>query len=286
MPRVPPRSRPHPDRPRRRPTRRGRTPRSARPRPASPTSKPIEPPRAKAPRPSPKPPKATAKVADLEPNREDGDGRSLTTATGVRIEDDQNSLRAGVRGPSLLEDFHLREKITHFDHERIPERVVHARGAGAHGFFQVYEPLGEVTQRGLPERPRAAHAGLRALLHRRRLPRLHRPRARRARLRGEVLHRGGELRPRRQQHPRLLHPGRDQVPRPRPRGEARAAQRDAAGGVGARHLLGLHLADARVDAHGHVGHVRPRHPAQLPDDGGLRRPHLPLRQRRAASRAS
>ena len=64
-----------------------------------------------------------------------------------------NSLRAGVRGPSLLEDFHLREKITHFDHERIPERIVHARGAGAHGFFQVYEPLGKWTSAGFLNDP-------------------------------------------------------------------------------------------------------------------------------------
>ena len=70
----------------------------------------------------------------------------LTTNHGTRINDDQNSLKAGARGPSLLEDFHLREKITHFDHERIPERVVHARGAGAHGYFQVYESLARWTK--------------------------------------------------------------------------------------------------------------------------------------------
>src|ERR1700759_4561821 len=61
---------------------------------------------------------------------------SLTTNQGLVVADDQNSLRAGERGPTLLEDFQLREKITHFDHERIPERVVHARGYGAHGYFQ------------------------------------------------------------------------------------------------------------------------------------------------------
>ena len=60
---------------------------------------------------------------------------------GVPIADNQNSLKAGRRGPVLLEDFILREKITHFDHERIPERIVHARGSGAHGFFEVYKPL-------------------------------------------------------------------------------------------------------------------------------------------------
>lgn len=67
------------------------------------------------------------------------DGEFLTTDQGVRVNDDQNTLRAGERGPSLLEDFHFREKMTHFDHERIPERVVHARGSGAHGVFQVYD---------------------------------------------------------------------------------------------------------------------------------------------------
>ena len=70
----------------------------------------------------------------------------LTTDQGIRVSDDRNSLRAGERGPTLLEDFALREKIFHFDHERIPERVVHARGAGAHGFFQVYQPLAQYTK--------------------------------------------------------------------------------------------------------------------------------------------
>ncbi|WP_435111163.1 catalase [Nocardiopsis synnemataformans] len=69
----------------------------------------------------------------------------LTTETGVRVGDTDNSLRAGARGPTLLEDFHAREKITHFDHERIPERVVHARGAGAYGHFRPYEGLSELT---------------------------------------------------------------------------------------------------------------------------------------------
>ena len=75
-----------------------------------------------------------------------GDGREpLTTQQGVRVADDQNTLRIGERGPDALEDFHFREKIFHFDHERIPERVVHARGFGAHGFFENYEPLPGIT---------------------------------------------------------------------------------------------------------------------------------------------
>ena len=70
----------------------------------------------------------------------------LTTQQGTVVSDDQNTLRAGERGPSALEDFHFREKIFHFDHERIPERVVHARGYGAHGSFENYEPLTELTR--------------------------------------------------------------------------------------------------------------------------------------------
>ena len=69
----------------------------------------------------------------------------LTTNQGIRVSDNQNSLRSGARGPTLLEDFVLREKIFHFDHERIPERIVHARGSAAHGFFQVYESLADIT---------------------------------------------------------------------------------------------------------------------------------------------
>jgi catalase len=86
------------------------------------------------------------KRVKLEPYTDDAQGKKMTTNTGLFINDDQNSLRAGERGPSLLEDFILREKITHFDHERIPERVVHARGSGAHGVFKVYKPMGDVTR--------------------------------------------------------------------------------------------------------------------------------------------
>ena len=86
------------------------------------------------------------KVNDLSRVTEDATGEFLTTNQGVRVNDDQNSLKAGERGATLLEDFILREKITHFDHERIPERVVHARGAAAHGFFQVYESQAQYTK--------------------------------------------------------------------------------------------------------------------------------------------
>ena len=83
----------------------------------------------------------------------DGGQPRLTTRHGVPVADDQNSLRVGARGPAALEDFHLREKIFHFDHERIPERVVHARGFGAHGYFENYESLSDITRADLFQRP-------------------------------------------------------------------------------------------------------------------------------------
>ncbi|UTR12256.1 catalase [Evansella sp. LMS18] len=87
-----------------------------------------------------------SKDEQLEYFRKDHDGKKMTTNHGVRVSEDEHSLKAGVRGPTLMEDFHFREKMTHFDHERIPERVVHARGYGVHGHFQVYEPLTDLTK--------------------------------------------------------------------------------------------------------------------------------------------
>jgi catalase len=87
-----------------------------------------------------------ATIDSLDRVRVDASGQALTTNQGVPIADNQNSLKAGARGPALLEDFILREKLTHFDHERIPERIVHARGSGAHGFFEAYEPMTKYTK--------------------------------------------------------------------------------------------------------------------------------------------
>lgn len=81
-----------------------------------------------------------------------GDIPTMTTAHGVPLSDDLNSLKAGVRGPTLMEDFHLREKIFHFDHERIPERVVHARGYGAHGYFETTKALSDYTSADIFQR--------------------------------------------------------------------------------------------------------------------------------------
>jgi len=88
------------------------------------------------------------KLNKLAADKENGEGEFLTTNQGLKVNDNQNSLKAGERGATLLEDFILREKITHFDHERIPERIVHARGSGAHGVFELYKPLAEYTKAG------------------------------------------------------------------------------------------------------------------------------------------
>ena len=88
-------------------------------------------------------------IGPLDRVRADAGGRALSTNQGVPVADNQNSLKAGLRGPALLEDFILREKITHFDHERIPERIVHARGSAAHGYFECYEPLTKLTRASL-----------------------------------------------------------------------------------------------------------------------------------------
>src|SRR5688500_18033807 len=94
-----------------------------------------------------------AKTENLSIHTEDGAHEFLTSNQGVRINDDQNSLKGGSRGATLLEDFLLREKITHFDHERIPERIVHARGSAAHGFFQVYESMAKFTKTNFLQNP-------------------------------------------------------------------------------------------------------------------------------------
>lgn len=88
------------------------------------------------------------KTEDLAADTENGTNKLMTSNQGVRINDDQNSLKAGDRGPTLMEDFLFREKMTHFDHERIPERIVHARGSAAHGVFTLYEPLAHLSKAG------------------------------------------------------------------------------------------------------------------------------------------
>ncbi|SHG01121.1 catalase [Ornithinibacillus halophilus] len=88
----------------------------------------------------------SSKHEQLDHYRVDDSGKDLTTNQGLKMSEDEFSLKAGERGPTLMEDFHFREKITHFDHERIPERVVHARGYGVHGEFEVYESMKKYTK--------------------------------------------------------------------------------------------------------------------------------------------
>ncbi len=95
----------------------------------------------------------SGKLESLEQFRSDATGQALRTNQGVKVSDNQNTLKVGDRGPSLLEDFIMREKITHFDHERIPERIVHARGTGAHGYFQTYENHAVLTKAGFLQDP-------------------------------------------------------------------------------------------------------------------------------------
>ncbi|MDY0779507.1 catalase [Tenacibaculum sp. IB213877] len=89
------------------------------------------------------------KIQDLETHKVDYENNPMTTNQGLKVNDTNNSLKAGVRGATLLEDFLLREKITHFDHERIPERIVHARGSGAHGYFQLTKSIKKYSKAGI-----------------------------------------------------------------------------------------------------------------------------------------
>ena len=91
--------------------------------------------------------KSSTKIKQLEQEAfVDPKEQTLTTSLGVPVGDNQNSLKVGERGPTLLEDFLLRDKLIHFDRERIPERVVHARGFGAHGYFEAYEGNAQWTK--------------------------------------------------------------------------------------------------------------------------------------------
>ena len=138
--------------------------------------------------------------------------KNLTTNQGVPVSDNQNSLTVGRRGPTLLQDVHLIEKLAHFDHERIPERVVHAKGAGALGYFQPYKSMSKYTCSGFLQRAAKKNAGLCAFLDRGRFEGFggHSPRP--PRFLHQVLYRGRQLRPGGKQPAGVLYPGRDQVP--------------------------------------------------------------------------
>ena len=91
----------------------------------------------------------TDKIKQLEGYHKEYKDKALTTRQGLKVNDTNNSLKAGVRGATLLEDFLLREKIHNFDHERIPERIVHARGSAAHGYFELYDSMEKYSKAGI-----------------------------------------------------------------------------------------------------------------------------------------
>ena len=202
----------------------------------------------------------------------------------LRLPHTDDSLTAGGRGPTLMEDFHLREKVMHFDHERIPERVVHAAGRGAHGVFEAYGDGGERSPAPASSRP----GGRTPVFTRFSTVVGSRGSADTVRdVRGFAVKfytdegvfdlvgnnipvffiRDGI------KFPDLIHAAKPEPDR-----------RDPAGADRAHDVLGLRVADPRVAAHAHVGDVGPGHPTLLPDDGGLRRPHVPPRQRRRRRR--
>ena len=209
-----------------------------------------------------------------------GPSDRLTTQQGAPVADDQNTLRLGERGPALLEDFHFREKIFHFDHERIPERVVHARGYGAHGFFETYESLADITRADIFQRAgerTPAFVRFSTVAGSKGSSDLARD------VRGfavKLYTQEGNWDLVGNNIPVFFIQDADQVPGRHPRREAGAGSRVPAGAVGSRQLLGLRVADAGVDAHVDVGHVGSGDPAVVPVHGGLRRPHVPAARRR------
>ena len=152
-------------------------------------------------------PPATRPTCRRTPSKE----TAWTTSFGVPVDGTDDSVKVSPRGPTLLDDFHLRDKIMHFDHERIPERVVHARGVAAHGVFRPYRSMGDVTSAAFLADPDVTTP---VFVRFSTVPGIAwRPETTaKCGARHEVLHICRQLRPRREQHSRVLHPGRDQVP--------------------------------------------------------------------------
>ena len=173
------------------------------------------------------------------------DGR-MTTNHGVPISDNQNSLKAGRRGAVAARRLRPAREDPAFRSRAHPGADRPCARLGGARLFRADRVAGRIHARQDADRGRRKDRGVRPLLDRGRRRGLGRHAARRARLRGQVLHQGGQLGPGRQQHPGVLHPGRDQVPRPDPRGEDGGRPRLSAGGQRARHVLGLHRPDARI----------------------------------------
>ena len=257
-------------------------PRRARPAPPVSLEEPTTPHEPLPPKPeqqSPATVSPTGADLDADPTQMGQQGAFLTTSTGARLRDTDHSLRAGPRGPTLLQDHHLREKITHFDHERIPERVVHARGAGAHGIFVGYGAASDLTSAAFLEKDVETPVFVRFSTV--------------AGSRGSADTvrdtRGFAVKFYTEQgifdlvgnnipvffiqdgikFPDLIHAAKPDPDREIP--QAQTAH-DTFWDFVSLHPEAQHHAD--------VGDVRPRHPPLVPAHGGLRGPHLPPRQRR------
>jgi hypothetical protein len=152
--------------------------------------------------------------------------KPTTTDAGIPVESDEHSLTVGPGGPILLQDSYLIEQMAQFNRERIPERQPHAKGSGAFGRFEVTNDVSQFTKAAVFQ-PGTTTPPRRPVLDRRGGAGIPRHLARPARVRGQVLHHRGQLRPGRQQHPDLLHQGPDEVPALHPLAEAPGRQRAA-----------------------------------------------------------
>ena len=207
-------------------------------------------------------------------------GEVLTTRTGVAVDDTDNSLAPALAGPTLLEDFHLREKIMHFDHERIPERVVHARGAGAHGHFRAHRVARQTSRvPGSLATPRrqtpvfvrfSTVAGSRGSAD---TARDVRGFAVKFYTDDGIFDLVGNNIPVFFIQDGIKFPDLIHAAKPEPDREIPQAQ------TAHDTFWDFVSLTPESDAHADVGHVGPGHSALVPDDGGIRRPHVPARQR-------
>ena len=202
----------------------------------------------------------------------------MTTDQGIPVADNQNSCDRGLGAHAAgrlhppREDHPLRSRT----HSRAHRACTWQRSTW---LLRVDPVTGRPYPRAHPDRGRGEDTRIHPFLDRGRWRRLGGYPARRARLRGQVLYQGGQLGPGRQQHSGVLHPGRHEIPGPGARSEDGTGPCLPAGRLGPRHLLGLHFADARVDAHDHVGNERPCHSALAAHDRRLRRAQFPPAER-------
>ena len=222
-------------------------------------------------------PGKTSKDQQLEQFTVDNDGKDLTTNHGLKVAEDEHSLKAGERGPTLMEDFHFREKMTHFDHERIPERIVHARGFGAHGYFQLYESMKDYSKAKFLQDPSVVTpvfvrfstvAGSRGSADTVRDVRGFATKFYTEEGNYDLV---GNNMPVFFIQDAMKFPDFVHAVKPEPHNEIPQAQ-------SAHDTFWDFVANTGKRAHDHVGDVRPLASAKLPNDGGLRRPYLPFRE--------